>query len=138
VWRGLRIDANFTADEWDFEFEEASAGAHVYYTSRATGEVHHGTYALGDAMTVDGFGSYAITLTLSSGEVLTGLYSVQPDKAIGPITRFLYLGLPLAASDTATTYDDAMAPSKQEFTLIACKRGIAHCDFSSAAPSRRL
>ena len=47
-----------------------------------------------------------------------------------------HAGLPLKDGDTAASYDDAMATSKQEFTLIACKHGLAHCDFSSAAPKR--
>jgi hypothetical protein len=131
VWRGLRIDNGFIVDEWDFDFAQPK----VTYTSRHTGDTYTGTYAVGTAMDVDGFGSFVITVTLATGEVLEGLYSVDPTHALGPITRFLYLGLPLHTGDTTTTYDDAMNTTKQEFVLIACKRGVAHCDFSSAAPA---
>jgi hypothetical protein len=137
VWRGLRIDDGFVVEEWDFQFTEASAGATVSYVSRKTNESFHGTYEIGDALTVEGYGSFSLTITLSTGEILTGLYSVEPDKATGPITRFMYLGLPLKTGDTAATYDDAMATTKQEFTLMACGHGIPYCDFSKAAPSVR-
>jgi len=73
-----------------------------------------------------------MTVTLSTGEVLTGLFD---NKDKGPITKFMYLGLPLKDGDHAASYEDAMAASKQEFVLIACLPQIAGCDFDGAAPT---
>lgn len=129
IWRGLRIDKSFVVDEWDFNFSTVMAGSTVTYKSKALGKTFTGTYAIGAAATIDTFASYHLTVTLSTGEVLSGLYS---DKASGPITRFMYLGLPLASGDVATDYHDAMQTTKQELVLIACLPTVAGCDFRSA------
>jgi len=132
VWRGLRIDSGFVVDEWDFTFSEASAGATVKYKSKSTGILYTGSYAIGAATAQGQFASYALTIKLATGETLSGLYD---NKDVGPLTKFMYLGMPLADGDVATTYDDAMDAKKQEFVLIACLGQIAGCDFSPAAPT---
>ena len=93
--------------------------------------MHNGTYTVGAALAIQEFPSFVITITLSTGEVLKGLYS---DKQQGPITKFMYLGLPLADGDQTADYDDAMALSKQELVLVACLPTVRGCDFSKAVP----
>jgi len=133
VWRGLRIDNGFVVDEWDFSFDGTATPPVVTYESVATGAKSTGTYQIGQVLAADfDESSFDIVITLSSGEVLTGLFN---NKDEGPITRFMYLGLPLADKDTATTYLDAMAVAKQEFVLIKCKPSIKGCDFSRAKPA---
>lgn len=137
IWRGLRVDKGFVADEWDFEFSKVTAGATVTFKSKKTGTKSVGTYAIGAAMSSEPFGAFEFIITLTSGGTLKGLFSTQNNDgqpAVGPFTRFMYLGLPLQASDTAVSYDDAMAAVKQEFVLVACLPAEAGCDFSSAAP----
>ena len=129
VWRGLRIDSGFVVDEYDFSFAD---GKSVTYRSKTSGTTEMGTYTVGAALVADAFPSYEITITLASGGTFHGLYS---DKDEGPITKFLYLGLPLTGGGAAvTSYTAAMAKSTQEFVLVACLPTIEGCDFSSAAP----
>ena len=137
VWRGLRVDSGFEADEWDFKFTEADAGASVVFKSNKAGTVYTGTYAIGAALSEEPFGAFELVITLTNGDVLKGLFSVSNSgEQAGPYTRFMYLGLPSKGSDVAISFDDAMAASKQEFVLIACLNSQAKCDFSSATPSR--
>jgi len=128
VWRGLRVDQGFVVDEWDFSF----AGGAVTYRSKETGTTLRGTYDIRAPITDGTFASFEIAVTLTTGEKLVGLYDNQD---VGPITKFMYLGMPLADGDSATSYDDAMAASKQEFVLVACISRVAACDFSPAAPA---
>lgn len=130
IWRGLRIDSGFVADEWQFMFSEATS-AIVTYTSKKLGKTYKGTYSIGAAMPTDTeYPSFEMTITLSTGEKLTGLFDNQ-DK--GPITKFMYLGMPLTSGDVAKSYDDAMDEKKQEFVLIACLPNIANCVFEPLA-----
>jgi hypothetical protein len=145
VWRGLRVDSGFVADEWDFKFSQAShmpAGASVVFKSKKTFVTYTGTYQIGAALSSEPFGAFEIIITLSNGDVLKGLFATtnsdQSTPAQGPYTRFLYLGLPTKNGDAAISYDDAMGASKQEFVLISCLPSEANCDFSSASPSSGL
>lgn len=131
VWRGLRIDSGFVADEWDFKFSGLSQGATVTYTSKATGASYSGTYTVGAALTKQTMPSFQLKVTLSTGDVLTGLYA---NKDAGPVTRFLYLGLPLASGATTGDYDDAMAPTNQEFVLVSCLQTVQGCSFTAPWP----
>jgi len=126
VWRGLRIDSGFVVDEWTFNFTSLSAGGKVDYTSKALGLTYSGSYTVGAALTVQSHPSFKLTITLSTGVVLAGLFS---NKDAGPVTRFLYMGLPLTSGDTAADYDDAMATSKQEFVLVSCLPNVRGCSF---------
>lgn len=140
IWRGLRVDNGFVADEWDFKFSEAGAGATVVYRSKKTGLKYLGGYAIGAALSTEPWGAFELIITLASGEILKGLMSVNnndANPAQGPFTRFMYLGLPITSGDVAMSYDDAMGAPKQEFVLIACLPSQAFCDFSSASPSIR-
>jgi hypothetical protein len=138
VWRALRVDSGFVADEWDFKFSSLSAGATVVYRSKKTRTTYTGTYQIGAALSTEPFGAFEMVVTLSGGDVLRGLVATtnsdQSTPAQGPYTRFLYLGLPLKGGDVAVSYDDAMAASKQEFVLVGCLHAEEHCDFSSASP----
>jgi len=143
VWRGLRVDGGFEADEWDFKFTEEGDDAAVVFKSKLAGTVYTGTYAIGAALAGEPFGAFEITITLSNGDVLQGLFSASDSGgggeggvATGPYTKFLYLGLPLKGGDVAITFDDAMSTEKQEFVLIGCLHSQAKCDFSSASPVR--
>jgi len=141
VWRGLRVDTGFVSDEWDFKFSEASAGATVVYKSKKTGLKYAGTYSIGSALASEPWGAFELIITLASGDILKGLFSVNNNDgnpAQGPYTRFMYLGLPLQSGAAAVSYDDAMAAAKQEFVLIACLPSQAFCDFSSASPALRF
>ncbi|KAL1515870.1 hypothetical protein AB1Y20_002485 [Prymnesium parvum] len=130
VWRGIRIDNGFVVDEWDFKFSELAGGT-VTYKSKKTGTIFSGTYEIGDPASDQQFSSYTLTIKLSTGETLVGLYDNQDQ---GPITKFMYLGMPLADGDVAKSYDDAMDVKKQEFVLVACLPQVAGCDFSPASP----
>lgn len=129
VWRGIRIDADFVADEWDFVFTKASGS--VRYHSKLQGKTYTGTYSIGSSIQVDTFASFHLTITLASGEVLKGIYDNHDE---GPITKYMYLGTPLVSGQSVSDYDGAMAPSNQEFVLVACKPNLLNCDFSRAAP----
>lgn len=133
IWRALRIDSGFVADEWDFNFGDSAAGASVTFKSKLSGDEFTGTYLVGDLIETESYGAATMTITLASGEVLSGLVNNDLGKgtAEGPITKFMYLGLPLQDSDTAASFDDAMADTKQEFVLVACLDNIHGCDFSS-------
>lgn len=142
VWRGLRVDKGFEADEWDFTFAQAGAGSAVVFKSKKTGTKYVGTYAIGAALdtSVEKWFSFELNIKLASGFVLKGLVSnydsdaEHPQPSVGPYTRFLYLGLPIQDGDVAISYDDAMAADKQEFVLISCLPSDEHCDFSPAKP----
>lgn len=132
VWRALRVDLDFVADEWDFSIGATS----IVYTSKATGASFGGTYAIGASDPSAEYPSAAITVTLSTGEVLQGVVSNDrgEDSSLGPITKFMYIALPLSSSSTVESFDAGMAHGKQEFVLMACKDNIVGCDFSSAKP----
>jgi hypothetical protein len=134
VWRGLEINAGFTADEWDFKLGNSS----ISFKSKKTGVTTSGTYVIGDPILPATYASAEITVTLSSGTVLKGV--VNNDRADtsshGPVTKFVYLGLPTSAADSITSFDAGMASGKMEFVLVAClDNGIeVGCDFTSAFP----
>ena len=134
VWRGVRVDSGFIGDEWDFAFGDLASGAgDVTYSSKLTGEKLVGTYSVGAPVVAESKEHTSVlTITLATGEVLTGLVN---DEDTGPITKFMYLGLPLADGDVAETFDDAMDAKKQEFVLVACLDSLKFCDFSAADPT---
>merc|ERR1712159_570338 len=129
----MSINKGFVADEWDFEFGSEADGSKVTYHSKKAGKTFSGTYKVGSAIdkSIEKFGAYHITITLSSGEVLQGLFN---DQWTGPITKFMFLGLSTKTSDTTDVSFDLTMES-QEFVLIACLPGVKNCDFSSAKPS---
>ena len=92
VWRGLRIDNGFVADEWDFYLaDDSDSGAFnkaITYKSKATGATYSGTYVVGNSLSDADYSSAAIiTVTLSSGEILNGIVSTEgtDNKATGPV-----------------------------------------------------
>jgi hypothetical protein len=94
----LRIDSGFQADEWDFYLaSSAESGAYnkaITYKSKATGAAFTGTYSVGNTIAdADYASAAAITVTLSSGDVLTGIVSVDDsdNTAKGPV-RTKYKG----------------------------------------------
>ena len=97
VWRGLRIDSGFQADEWDFSFaSSAESGADsksVTYKSKATGETYMGTYVVGSTISDKDYSGDAatITVTLTSGDVLTGIVSTDDtdSNAEGPVSEIV-------------------------------------------------
>jgi hypothetical protein len=128
VWRAVSINKGFVADEWDFNFGDVAAGSKVTYHSKKTGKTFEGTYAVGAAIdkSVEKFGAFAVTITLSTGEVLKGLFN---DQWTGPITKFMFLGLPTKSGDTTDhSFDHSM--ELEEFVLISCLPGVKNCDFS--------
>lgn len=133
AWRALRIDQGFQAGEWDFALGSES----IVFKSQETGESFKGTYTIGAAVPGSPYKAAVFTVTLDSGEVLAGVISNDRDEdtAKGPVTKFMYIGLPLSAGFVGT-FDDAMGENFQEFVLIAClDDGIQQgCDFSSASP----
>lgn len=144
VWRGLRIDSGFQADEWDFKFAAtAASGADsksITFKSKATGVSYTGTYVVGSPITDKDYSGTAatITVTLTSGDVLTGIVSTDETEsnAQGPVTKFMYLGLPKSSADTAASFSDGMTTEKQEWVLMACLDGLdMGCDFSKADPT---
>jgi hypothetical protein len=132
VWRGLRVDAQFVADEWDFSVGSAS----IAFKSKLTGQAFVGTYVIGDPVTPANYLTAAITVTLNTGEVLKGVVSNDRDmqSSLGPVTKFLYLALPIFATASVASFDAGMAAGMQEFVLVAClDDGIElGCDFSKA------
>ena len=72
-----------------------------------------------------------VTLTLG-GASYVGLVNVAD---AGPITKFMYLGLPLAAGGAVVSFDDAMSQTSEEFVLVACLQTVRGCDFGSADPA---
>merc|ERR1712196_240696 len=71
VWRGIRIDNGYVADEWDFTFKEATSGGVVQYKSKKTGNLYTGSYSIGAASTIDKqFSSFQLTIKLATGETL--------------------------------------------------------------------
>jgi hypothetical protein len=133
VWRALAINAGYVAGEWDF----ALGASTIVYKNAASGASFSGTYVIGDSITESTYKAAEIVVTLSTGEVLTGIVSNDRDEdtAIGPVTKFMYLGLPTVTGAVAS-FDAAMATSYQEFVMIAClDDGIQQgCDFSKASP----
>lgn len=134
VWRGLEINSGYVKNEWDFSITETA----MTFKSVESGEVFEATYVIGDAIEPSPYASAKLTVTMSSGEVLVGVINNDRDEqtARGPVTKFMYIGLPTVASTAAKSFDAAMATGFQEFVLIAClDDGIENgCDFSSAAP----
>jgi hypothetical protein len=134
VWRGLRIDDGFVADEWDFEFGVSS----ITYKSKSSGDSYTGTYVIGDTISSSSYSAATFTVTLDDGSVLEGLISNDRDDSSskGPVTKFMYVGLPLSGGDSTDSFDDAMSTDNQQFVLMAClDDGIEQgCDFSSASP----
>jgi hypothetical protein len=133
VWRAVSINKGFVADEWDFSFGDVAAGSKVTYHSKKTGKTFEGTYAVGAAIdkSVEKFGAFAVTITLSTGEVLEGLFN---DQWTGPITKFMFLGLPTKSGDTTDhSFDHSM--ELEEFVLISCLPGVKNCDFSPGSPT---
>jgi len=133
VWRALAINEGYVADEWDFAIGESS----IKYKNVKTGASFSGTYVIGDSIEESSYKAAEIVVTLSTGEKLTGIISNDRDEdtSIGPVTKFMYLGLP-AATGAVGSFDAAMGSGMQEFVMIAClDNGIQiGCDFSSASP----
>jgi len=75
--------------------------------------------------------AFELTVKVSTGETLTGLFS---NKDTGPLTKFMYMALPLKDGDKVADYDAAMEAGHEEFVLIACLPGLKGCDFSPATP----
>jgi hypothetical protein len=133
VWRALRIENGFVLDEWDFKFSEVTAGATVDIASKKQAKHYKGTYAVGKSLgEVESQPAFELTVKMSTGEVLTGIFS---NKDTGPLTKFLYVALPLKDGDKVSDYDAAMDAGHQEFVMISCLPGIDGCDFSPASPS---
>jgi len=135
VWRALRVDTGYVADEWDFAFTATT----VKYVSRATGDSFSGTYVIGDAIAGSSYAAAALTVTLSNGNVLRGVVSNDrsEDSAKGPVAKFLYVALPQSSQAAAiTSFEQGMGAQNQEFVLMACLGdGIEQgCDFTSASP----
>jgi len=134
VWRALRVDTGYVADEWDFLLGSAT----IKFKSRSTGTSYSGTYLIGEALPGQSYATASIVVTLSTGAVLKGV--VSNDRALssskGPVTKFVYLALPTATSATVGSFDAGMAAGMQEYVLMAClDDGIEQgCDFSSASP----
>ena len=81
VWRGLRVDSAFVADEWDFSFSEMSAAGSkpaVAFKSKKTFVKYTGTYEIGAALVSEPWGAYELIVTLSSGDVLKVAWSKRP------------------------------------------------------------
>jgi len=133
TWRAISISKGFVADEWDFNFGTAASGSKVTYRSKLTGDVFTGTYTIGAPIdtSVEKFGGFEITITLKTGEVLKGLFN---DNWTGPITKFMFLGLPIKSGDLSdNSFDHSM--ELQEFVLISCLPDVKNCDFSSVNPA---
>jgi len=129
VWRAININQKFVGDEWDFLFG-SSKDPKVTYMSRRTGQTLSGTYEVGpSSKDTEPFGASKVTITLSSGAVLKGIFN---DQYAGPIARALFLGF--ADKDTAT-FDSYMDEASQEFVLISCRPDVKNCDFSQAKPT---
>jgi hypothetical protein len=133
IWRAIRIDDGFVADEWDFNLGATS----ITFASIASGDSYTGTYVVGDPISSSSTTAASITVTLDDGSVLEGIVSIQDDNSNGPVTKFMYMGLPLTAGDSTDSFDDAMSTDNQQFVMIAClDDGIEQgCDFSSADPT---
>jgi len=76
--------------------------------------------------------AFELIVKMSTGETLTGLFS---NKDTGPLTKFMYMALPITDRDKVSDYDSAMEAGHQEFVAITCLPGIDGCDFSPASPS---
>jgi len=131
VWRALRVDTTYIADEYDFAFTETA----FKFVSRATGDSSSGTYVIGDAITGSSYPAAVITLTFASpGPVLKGIVSNDrsSSSAKGPVTKFIYI----AFGSSPTSFDAGMASGNNEFVLMGCLNdGIEQgCDFTSASP----
>jgi len=131
IWRGLQINQNFTKDEWDFEFFTNSS---VNYISRLDSTMYQGTYTIGELLTQpdDSNAAYAFYLTLNDSTLLSGLISDGTSQ--GPLTKFIYLGIPRTDGDATVSFDDAMRIENQEFVLIKCLPTLNYCDFSNTIP----
>mmetsp|Transcript_50058 Transcript_50058/g.64144 ORF Transcript_50058/g.64144 Transcript_50058/m.64144 type:complete len:109 (+) Transcript_50058:89-415(+) len=104
------------------------------------GVTYTGSYVVGDTISSSSYAAATITVTLEDSTTLTGIISNDRDdqSAMGPVTKFMYLSLPLTASgDDVDSFDAGMAADAQEWVLMAClDDGIEQgCDFSSASPS---
>jgi len=143
VWRGIQIESNFAAGEWDFQFSSAASGGsglgRVSFGLRPTqgapipvGSKLQGSYAIGSALMADAFPSFEIVITLDQscgGGTLKGIFS---NKDEGPLTRYMYLTLD--GGGAPADYVAGMAATNMEWTLVACKYTIGACNFSPAAP----
>merc|ERR1719210_2034793 len=131
VWRAISINKGFVVDEWDFNFGSAASGSHVTYHSKKTGDTFTGTYAIGARIdtSVEQFGAFDITITLKTGGVFKGLFNNQ---WTGPITKFMFLGLPTKNGDKIDSFHQSM--ESLEFVLISCLPHVKNCDFSRANP----
>ena len=140
AWRAIQISGAFQGGEWDFKITSTA----IAWASPESGtETTTGTYVIGDPIGASsaGYTAAAITVTLSSGEVLEGV--VSNDRAdptsLGPVTKFLYLALPGAVNagaqqaDALASFPAGMAAS--EWVLVACLgNGIEQgCDFSGVS-----
>ena len=132
TWRGLRIEDGFVSDEWDVTFS-APASGNITFVSTSHGQTLSGTFTVGASLVAQTFPSFKITMQLSNGASLAGLFS---NRDTGPVTRFLYLGLgpTSAAAGAPNDYSGAMAKGEQEFVLVACLPTAHDCSFTSAAP----
>jgi hypothetical protein len=131
VWRAIAINSGYEGDEWDFSLTNTA----ITWSS-PDGTKTSGTYVIGSPITESDYKAAEITVTLSSGEALVGIISNDRDQqsALGPVTQFIYLGLPAAGGSAIASFDAGMGAV--EFVMVACLDDGTEvgCDFSSASP----
>jgi hypothetical protein len=131
VWRGIRIDQDFQPDEWDFKFDDKTFTGY----SKSLDSTFTGTYTIGEQ--IDSWNdkeyTFKITMETETGDTLVGV--VDQSGTDGPITKYMYLGLP-GEDGEVTSFDDAMQSKNDEFVLISCSDSVDQCDFSKADPTK--
>jgi hypothetical protein len=131
VWRAIAINNDYVADEWDFALTDTE----ITWSS-PDGTKTTGTYVVGSPIAESSYKAAEITITLSTGDELKGIISNdrEEETALGPVTQFMYLGLPGAAGTAVASFEEGM--DAVEFVMVACldDNMVSGCDFSSASP----